>query len=875
MVSCSEDQEGDLYRHEESTEQKKKKKKKYKESSHKDCSADTTSLEVPLVTWAPVVKERSRKKPKLTEHSKSDRADCYRCCKCASKEVKTQKKETNTNDHTDMFDGMKYLSGSGKVKKCKMSSDVHTGRKNESASFWEGAESTGHYEQGNKKRSKHTYESMLEESEQLSNEHVTKESSKEKKKEKRCYTHSFSEQSISKKKKLKKYKLCTQEHSCDEGRCASEQLYRMSDGVTCDLPSATEENKAFEVHCVTGKKGKRRKHGHNCRFNDKLEETKNETHNSCETECASERSKQETNKEDSFAYTVEEHKRKKKGKKHDVCSEREIISEARDHSDLGPGKKKKRKKDKQNCKDNENTSNSEERGKQKLCFDRNSVNTVETSSMEETQKKKQKKSKSKIYNVSVDATEGNEEYRRKKDAVVGESQMTNENMDHALLDYTSASTIYSVKRKDKTGNKRKSQTEGVESLNSKKNKALSAVPKETQRITAATTHEVRYTEPNLAPELTQTVNSLKENSNEREVLTSIIVDTHKNASHSRNVKQGRTIGSFGLSPIAMLLNTELDFSNSKDSCLACCRCKLHPKIRPRDSSEIAAKDISNIVIKTEPGLIIKQEKIVDNIDPHVMDKQMLDVIPDSQIELNTNDVGGTDEYVKTTENSDAFIDKLGMQEHIDTESGNGPNEYSTMNMHVGGTDNDLGSVVCVEGFSDEDVVSGNEEIDINTPFYNFYDDKITVKEEILHLTNIHDDQNYGWDHAEDTSQENFKFVGKQDMTYVGNTIELPSQTVLGDTAADVARIPKVEDVNGSDVNTVLQYEPVPLNEIHSKCDLNIIPEVANLHNITWNARETGSLYWPSANRNQYQSSEFYDVTAFTTGKVCFSHVPKW
>jgi hypothetical protein len=86
---------------------------------------------------------------------------------------------------------------------------------------------------------------------------------------------------------------------------------------------------------------------------------------------------------------------------------------------------------------------------------------------------------------------------------------------------------------------------------------------------------------------------------------------------------------------------------------------------------------------------------------------MLDVIPNSQIVLNPNAVNETDEGMKTTENSDAFIDKLGMQEHITTESGNGPNEYLTMNMHVGGTDNDLGSVGCVECFNDEDVVSGD------------------------------------------------------------------------------------------------------------------------------------------------------------------------
>lgn len=875
VVSCIEDKEGDLYQREESTERKKK-KKKYKESSHEDCSADTTRSEVPLTAWLPVGKERSRKKQKLTEHSKSDRVDYYHCYKCASKEVKTQKKEMNTNDHTNMSDGMKYLSDSGKVKKCKMNCDVYTGRKTESAFFWEGAESTDHYKQGKKKRSKHAYESMLEDGEQLSNERVTKESSKEKKKEKRCCTHSFSEQSTSKKKKMKKYKLCTQEHMCDESRSASEHVCRMDAGVRCDLPPATEENKSFEVHYDSGKKSKKRKHRHDCWFSDKLEGTKTETHNSCNTECALEISEQETNKEDSCCYTVEERKRKKRGKKRDICSESEIISEAKDHDDLGPGKKKKRKKDKQNCKDNENISNSEERDKQKLYSDGNNGNTVETSFMEEKQKKKQKKSKHKVYNVSVDAKEGNEEYRHKKDASVGEIQMTNENVDHALLDYKSTNAIYSVKRKDKTGNKRKSETEVIESVNSKKNKGLSAIPKETQRVTAATTHEVGYTELNLAAELTQTVNSLKDKSNDKVVLTSIIVDTNKNALHSRNIKQGRSIGNFGLSPIAMLLGTELEFSDSNHSCSTCCRCKLHRKIRPLESSESPAKEIGNIVIKTEPGLITEQEKkIVDDIDQHIMDKRMLDVIPNSQIELNPNAVNETDEGMKTTENSDAFIDKLGMQEHITTESGNGPNESLTMNMHVGGTDNDLGSVGCVEGFNDEDVVSGDEEIDINTPFYNIYDDKITVKEEILHLTNTHDDQNDGWNHAEDTSQDNFKFLGNQDMTYMGNKIEPPSGTLLDDTAVDVDRILKVEDVNGSDLNTVLQYEPTPFNEIQSKCDLNVVPEVADLQNLTWNARETVSLCWPPANGNQHQSSQLLDATAFTSGQVCFSHVPKW
>ena len=169
---------------------------------------------------------------------------------------------------------------------------------------------------------------------------------------------------ISEKSKLKKYKLSTQKHKCDESRSASEYECRMGVGVRCDSFSATEENKAFEVHCVRGEKRESRKHRHDYYSNDIFEETKNETLNYCKNEYTSERSKQKTNKENSYDYTVEERKRKTRSEKH-ICSESEIISEAKDHSDPGPRKKKKRK-EKWNCKDNENMSNSEERDKQEL-----------------------------------------------------------------------------------------------------------------------------------------------------------------------------------------------------------------------------------------------------------------------------------------------------------------------------------------------------------------------------------------------------------------------------------------------------------------------------------------------------------------------------
>jgi hypothetical protein len=873
----SEDQQGELHGHEESAEvkkKKKKKKKKYKESSYQNSSADTVSSGEPLMLWTPVVEERPRKKQKLTEHSKSDTVNCHHCSKYASKEVKTRKKEMNTNDETSRFDDMKYLSGTRKVKKCKMHSDLYTGSENGSVSFWERVDNTGSYKQDKKKQSKHTFDSASEEGQQLNNEDVPKESSKEKKKEKRCYLYSFPEQFISEKKKLKKYKLYTEKHKCDESRSATAHEYRMDVGVRCDSPSATKENKGFEVHCVPGKKRERRKRRHDYCCNHILEETKNETHNSRKTEYSSERSKQKTNKENSCDYTMEECKRKKKNDKHDICSEREIISEAKDHSDPGPRKKKKSKKEKQNCKDIETILNSEDKDRWKLYSDRNKVNTVETSFTEE----RRTKSKKKKYNLSADAKEASEKDRHTKDASICEKQKTDDSMDHALLDSASTSAKYCVKRKDKTGNKRKSETGGVESVSSKRNRDSSVISKEVHANTAATIQEgvMGCAESNLPPELTQTLKSLNENDNDKEMLASVSVDTYKGTFKSRNIKRSRKIGTFGLSPISRLLDTESESIDSKHSCQTCCRCQLHPKIWPRESSESATKDISNIVIKTEPGLIIKQEKeVVDDIDPHLVDKQMLSAMQNSQIELNTDYMNRTDDGVKKTGNNDGCIDKLGMQEQISTGSGNGPNECLTMNMCLDGTDRELDAVGCVEGFRDEDVVNEGEEIDINTPFYNIYDDKITVKEEILHLTNIHDDQIHGMDHAEGMSQGNFEFVGVQDVGCMDSKSELPSVTALDNTAADVARTPRVEEVNGSNLNAVPQYIPVPLNELQSKCNSEIIPEAASVHTTTWNARQTSDFCWPSVNGNEPQSSLFFDVTAFTAGQVCFSHVPRW
>jgi hypothetical protein len=45
---------------------------------------------------------------------------------------------------------------------------------------------------------------------------------------------------------------------------------------------------------------------------------------------------------------------------------------------------------------------------------------------------------------------------------------------------------------------------------------------------------------------------------------------------------------------------------------------------------------------------------------------------------------------------------------------------------------------------------------------------------------------------------------------MGNKIESPSETVLDDTAVDVARIPEVEDVNGSDLKILCHN----MNQFH-------------------------------------------------------------
>jgi hypothetical protein len=877
MLSCSEDQTADVYGHEETTEgkKKKKKKKKYEEDSYQNCSADTTISGDPLRLWKLEVRETPRKKQKLTNHSKSGSVSCHHCCNCASEEVKAKKKEMNTNDGTNMFDDMRYLSGTKKIKKHKMHSDLYISSKNESACFWEKVENSGPYKQDKKKRSKHTFDSVLEEGEQLSNEDAPKERSKKKKKEKRSYTHLFSEQFISEKKKLKKYKVYTQKYKCDESRGASEHGYSTGVGVSCDLSSATEESKAFKVHCVPHTKGERRKHKHDCCFNDKFEETENEKHKSCKTQYTSERSKQETNKENLYDQTVGRHKRKKKSEKHDTCGEHRIISEAKADSEPEPGKKKKRKKEERNCKDNENISNLEGRDKQKLYSDKNNINTVEISFMQEKQKKQRKKAnKNKCDNLSVDAKKGSEREMHKKGATVDENKKVNEFMDCTLLDHASTNTKYSVERKDKTGNKRKSKTSGMEPVSPKKN----TVSKETHGISAAIIQGgvMGYEESNVSPELTQTVKSLKENNKGGKGLTSICVNIHKNVLHGRNIKGSRNVGTFGLSPISRLLDTESEFRNSKHSCLACCRCKLHPEIRSHESCDSTTKDISNIVIKTEPGLIIKKEKeVVDSVDPHVVDKQLLGEIQDSQIELNTNYMNRADDSMKKTENSDASIDKLGRQERISVASGSGPNRHAAVNedMHLNGTVSESGTVGCVEGFSDME--NGNKEADMNTPLYNIYDDKITVKEEIFHLTNTHDDQSGGGNHEEGMLRENSEFVGEQDMVFVDNKTELSSVRELGDTAADVAGSPRVEEVGGSNLNTVPQYEPVSWNKLQSNCSLEMVPEAASIHSSMWNVRETGSSYWTHVNGNEHPGSQFFDVPAFTTGQVHFVRVPKW
>ncbi|PNF22909.1 hypothetical protein B7P43_G14142, partial [Cryptotermes secundus] len=359
--SFSEDQEGDLCRHEKCT--RNRKKREYNEGK----ILENTCTENLLSDF----KERSKKRDKVMEHYRSQGVSCRHFCKCASKQIRSQK-----------------------LKKYRTPEDFYSVNENDSAS--EKVKNAATCKQDKIKKLKQPLNSILEEGDQLSDADIPREDLKEKKKEKRYCTHSVSEECISEKKKLKKYKLYTQKYKSDENMSTSRRESEMND----------REKEAFEGCCGLCEKIKRKKHKHDHTFNEKWEEAKklSHWHSSCKTEFASSRREQNNGTENSP--NTKEYKRKRKTEKDDAYSETEIISEgAKEHSEYGyyddgdsrPGKWKKRKKEKENYEVYENIADLEERGKKRMYSDRSGINAMEASSVQERQKKKHKEAEKDKY----------------------------------------------------------------------------------------------------------------------------------------------------------------------------------------------------------------------------------------------------------------------------------------------------------------------------------------------------------------------------------------------------------------------------------------------------------------------------------------------
>jgi hypothetical protein len=1182
-VSCNEDQECDLCRHEMCI--RNRKKRKYNEDKSQKYFADSNCSESPFSDF----QERPRKKNKLTEHYRCHGVCCCHFCKCASKEIRSQK-----------------------GKKCEMPKDFHTDNKNDSTA--EKVEDSTTRKQEKIKKLKHTLDSVLGKGDQLSNRDASKEDRKEKEKEKRYYKHSVSEECISERKKLKKYKLYTEKYKSDESRCTSEREVKMSG----------KEMETFERCCCLCESGERRRHKHCHAFNEKLEETKDQCfwHGPCKTEFASNRNQQKSVKENS--HNTVEYKRKGLSEKCHTYIESEIISErTKEHSDHSyydvsdsePERKKKRKQEKQNWKVNENVSDSEEIGKKKIYSNRNvvnvmedsyigekqkkkhtetekyynfsvdtegqnkknkkhkrhkdnvstddnlqtsrsdvnpvevsstrtkqkkkcreveeenycnlsvdreerskkkhkkihkkedrqEVNAIEVSSIQGKQKKHKKAEKEKDYNLSVDIEEESKKNRKKKryeesagtegnlkidnnDVSVMEASSVqdkrkkkhretekencynlsldieekskknrkkksyedntgtedinamevssvrekrkkkhkeaeneksdnlsadieeeskknrikkryeentgNENInaieassvqekrkkkhkeaekekcynlsvdmeeeskksrkkkryeensgtkdnlktdrnyvnameassvqekqkkkckevekqeysslsvnteeeskkkrgkedvstdnrlktdefmeDNALLNGASSNTKCSVKEQAKCCNTRQSQTEGMESVKPKINKDPSVIPKDKTRIeimgSATIEDNIQYKKSDQSPEFVQSVSNFKENKSNYMQISAL---------HDKNIKQSRKASNFGLSPIFRLLATEPDFSSTTHACQTCCRCKQHPDVAPSESARSSTENMSDVIIKIEPGIKIKQEKEdFDDSDPRIMDEQVLAVKPESQTEQSTDNMNKTDDAVRNVYSNDISIDNLtGKEEEVCAENSIGPNEYLFVkeDMGINETNNEFGIEEYTEDVNDEYIVNGNKETDIETPFHNMYDDKITVKEEIFHLTNVCY-QSENRNHTEATSGVFSDCIGKQRTDYVGNVSELSSVGVLGSTYSTVTnmhRTTSVQEVNGLNLDAMTKCNTASLNEPVNRFSLDVIPKATDVQNAAWNGEEASSLYWPPLNRNEQQMSQLNDVQTFKTGRVNFTYVPKW
>jgi hypothetical protein len=511
-----------------------------------------------------------------------------------------------------------------------------------------------------------------------------------------------------------------------------------------------------------------------------------------------------------------------------------------------------------------------------LKTDRNYINAMEASSVQEKQKKKCKEvEKQKYSSLSVSNEEKSKKKRRKEDVSTDNRPKTDGFMeDSALLNGVSSNTKCHVKEQAKCCNTRQSQTEGMESVKPKISKGPSVVPKDKTHIeimgSATVEDNIQYKKPDQCPEFTQSVSKFKENkSNYMQI----------NALHEKNIKQSRKASNFGLSPIFRLLATEADFNSTIHACQTCCRCKHHPDVAPSESAGSLTKNMSDVVIKIEPGITIKQEKEdFDGSDPCVMDQPVLAVKQQSQTEQSTDNMNKTDDAVRNMDSNDMFIGNLtGKEEEVATGNNIGPNEYLVVkeDMGINETDNEYCIQEYVEDVNDEYVVGGNNETDSETPFHNMYDDKITVKEEIFRLTNVCY-QSESRNHMESTSGVNFDCIGKQRTDYVGNISELSSVGVLGSTystVTNVHRTASVQEVNGLNLDAMTRCDTVSLNEPVNSLD--IFPKTTDVQNTAWNGEGASSLYWSPLNRNEQQISQLHDVQKFRTGRVNFTHVPKW
>jgi hypothetical protein len=647
----------------------------------------------------------------------------------------------------------------------------------------------------------------------------------------------------------------------------------------CELPTERQEKEVFEG-CNLGEKRKKKQHKHGSSCSENLVETEKHSHchSCCKIESASKRSKQFIDKQNSYDNRIKYEKRKR-NVKDNIYSESKLISEeAKEHSksnydddnDSGLGNRKKGKKKKENCKIDENISKSEERHKEKLYSDGSNVNTIETSCIQENKKKKHKElEKENHYNSSN--VEGSKKKGRKENVSTNDNLKTDEFMeDHALSAVASSNTAYSAEKKGK--NKRQSENEGMEAVKSKKRKASKEEKKTDNEIKGTTLneHNTQYQESNWSPELTVTLSHFQDTTKKREE-SARVNNIQKSVLQGKNIKQSTKISSFGLSPIFRLLATEPEFSNDTHACQTCCRCKPHSDVTHSESAESMSKNISNIVIKIEPDVTVKQEKEdVKNIEPHIVDEQILAVKRELPTELSTNKAGRSHDGVRNVEVHETSTDNItGKEEQAPAESVSGPNEYSFVKEDML---NEYGIEDYAEGFSNECGINGSYETDISTPFYNIYDDKITVREETFHLTDMRDYQNDGGNSTECTPGTNLEFVEKKCAPSMGSFNECTSVGVLGCayhlTAAHVHRTRGAKEMNGLNLDTMSNCEPVTFNKLENKYN------VMDVQNIMQNHEEASSLCWSSVNSNEQQTSQFCDTRTSTIGRVNFMHVPR-